>query len=278
MISREIENQIHDYAEPEIEKCFKTLGEITTQVDENPQLEALLGNELVSELRSSGANENQDLLQRLFKKIVESPKEQLRTYGSLLEQRVKLLTEMSPTQQLILELSELYGSGDVGIFSSCLMNLCELSPGEAVYIGPNIPHAYLSGDMIECMANSDNVVRAGLTPKFQDTATLVSMLNYQSGPLNPVIAELVSNSGLRAFSSPVKEFSIFELLGDCRLNIGLAGSPELVFCLQGQIVVKAGSGFTTLSSGSAALIPAFLEDRTVMLEESARAFLVTVPR
>lgn len=56
---------------------------------------------------------------------------------------------------------------DVGIFCVYWLNYLVLSPGQALYLAPNEPHAYLKGDCIECMANSDNVVRAGLTPKFR---------------------------------------------------------------------------------------------------------------
>jgi len=63
--------------------------------------------------------------------------------------------------------------GDVGIFSIFLLNLISLKPGEGLYLAANEPHAYISGDCIECMATSDNVVRAGLTPKFKDVETLI---------------------------------------------------------------------------------------------------------
>ncbi|KAJ1970695.1 Mannose-6-phosphate isomerase, partial [Dimargaris verticillata] len=51
----------------------------------------------------------------------------------------------------------------------------------AIFLGANEPHAYLSGDIIECMATSDNVVRAGLTPKFKDVEVLIEMLTYDYG-------------------------------------------------------------------------------------------------
>jgi mannose-6-phosphate isomerase len=50
-----------------------------------------------------------------------------------------------------------------------------LNKGEAIMINPNEPHAYIKGDLIECMVNSNNVVRGGLTPKFKDTETLVKV-------------------------------------------------------------------------------------------------------
>jgi len=68
---------------------------------------------------------------------------------------------------LVLSLEKQY-PGDVGVLAAYFMNYVKLSPGEALYVGANEPHAYLSGECIECMATSDNVVRAGLTPKYRD--------------------------------------------------------------------------------------------------------------
>jgi mannose-6-phosphate isomerase len=256
---------------------FKTLKQISSLVSVTPELEALVGNDLVLELQNCRENEEREYLKKLFSKIVKTPQDQLSKYGSLLVQRIRSLTDLSREQELTLELAQLYGAGDVGIFSSCLMNFCELKPGEAVYIGPNIPHAYLSGDMIECMANSDNVVRAGLTPKFQDTETLISMLTYESGPLTPIKSESTNNAGLRVFATPTKEFALYEIIGINPLAIGTAGFPAIVFCLQGNAQVQAGGKTINISRGKAAIIPAFLDDRMVTLEQSSRAFLVTVP-
>ena len=57
-----------------------------------------------------------------------------------------------------------------------------LKPGQAIYLPANVPHAYLDGEIVECMAASDNVIRAGLTPKFKDTRVLCSSLTYEQGP------------------------------------------------------------------------------------------------
>ncbi|KAJ1967671.1 hypothetical protein H4R35_006642 [Dimargaris xerosporica] len=71
--------------------------------------------------------------------------------------------------------------GDVGCLCVFFLNYLTLNPGQALFLGANEPHAYLSGDIIECMATSDNVVRAGLTPKFKDVEVLVEMLTYDYG-------------------------------------------------------------------------------------------------
>ena len=68
---------------------------------------------------------------------------------------------------------------DIGVFSPLIMNYVRLNRGDSFFIGANELHAYISGECIECMALSDNVVRAGLTPKFKDCDTLCKMLIYK---------------------------------------------------------------------------------------------------
>ena len=65
------------------------------------------------------------------------------------------------------------------MFAPLLLNVLSLHKGDAIYLGADIPHAYLSGDIVETMACSNNVVRAVLTPKAIDKETLVSMLTYE---------------------------------------------------------------------------------------------------
>jgi len=88
---------------------------------------------------------------------------------------VRHLTEK---ELLVLRLENQYPS-DIGVIAAFFLNHVKLNPGEALFLGANEPHAYLSGECIECMATSDNVVRAGLTPKFIDVPTLCSMLTYK---------------------------------------------------------------------------------------------------
>jgi mannose-6-phosphate isomerase len=88
--------------------------------------------------------------------------------------------ETTRIQSLMLGLNKGF-PGDRGVMIPLLLNYITLSPGEGFFMGPNEPHAYISGDCVECMALSDNVVRAGLTPKFRDVETLCKMLHYKVG-------------------------------------------------------------------------------------------------
>ena len=87
-------------------------------------------------------------------------------------------TRRSDLDTLVLRLSREYPK-DVGIFCPYFLCYRSLKPGEAVFLGANEPHAHLSGDCVEIMATSDNVVRAGLTPKLRDVETLTEMLTYE---------------------------------------------------------------------------------------------------
>merc|ERR550534_800023 len=100
--------------------------------------------------------------------------------------------------------------GDVGIFCVYFLNVFELKPGQAVFLEANLPHAYLFGDCLECMAQSDNVVRAGLTPKLRDTKVLCEMLNYRNA--GPPKVMRVTPSPLSEtcvmYRAPIDEFAL----------------------------------------------------------------------
>ena len=97
--------------------------------------------------------------------------------------------------------------GDPGIIVAFLMNPVSLRPGEAVYIPPRQIHSYQSGLGIEVMASSDNVVRAGLTRKYVDSAQLVEIAEFSALPPIRVAAEHPSDT-TDTFLAPAQEFSL----------------------------------------------------------------------
>lgn len=123
--------------------------------------------------------ESSEALQKLFESLMRRDSAQVSKCIESLAKRLKQMTDMSRTtsDELFLRLHEEY-PGDVGCLGAYLFNYITLDPGQAIFIPANEPHAYISGDCVEIMACSDNVVRAGLTPKFKDTETLVEMLTY----------------------------------------------------------------------------------------------------
>jgi mannose-6-phosphate isomerase len=106
--------------------------------------------------------------------------------GDIRSQLLNLYKDESATQSAVKSYCERVTSGvyhelnshfpgDSGIFFSMFMNYIELNDGEAMVIGPGVPHCYIEGECIEAMACSDNVVRAGLTPKAKDVKTLLEV-------------------------------------------------------------------------------------------------------
>lgn len=122
--------------------------------------------------------QDESSLRAFFRAFTYTESDQIASQITRLRRRLEQQKEpLSEVESLVLRLNDEY-QVDIGCFCPFLLNYITLEPGEAVFLGANEPHAYLSGDCIECMACSDNVVRAGLTPKFIDKATLCSMLTY----------------------------------------------------------------------------------------------------
>ncbi|CAN6700423.1 unnamed protein product [Malus baccata var. baccata] len=166
---------------------FINLKELKVVLDNVPEIEELVGSEeaqKVSGITDLDEEEKvKSALRSLFTHLMLASKEMITTVITKMKDRLhaesqaRLLTEK---EQLVLQLVKQYPT-DVGVISAFFLNHVKLNPGEALYIGANEPHAYIFGECVECMATSDNVVRAGLTPKHMDVQTLCSMLSYKQG-------------------------------------------------------------------------------------------------
>jgi mannose-6-phosphate isomerase len=122
----------------------------------------------------------------------------------------------SEHQKLFLDLKEQYGLRDIGLLFIFFFNIMRLKRGEAVVITPNEPHAYISGDLVECMANSDNVVRGGLTPKLKDKETLYHMLPYHTlgmerAPVKGQPVHKSETSEALEYKTGFDEFRVFKI-------------------------------------------------------------------
>src|SRR5690606_551884 len=124
-----------------------------------------------------------------------------------------------------------------GAVVSLLLNLITLEPGEALYLDAGILHAYLEGMGIEVMANSDNVLRCGLTPKHVDVPELLSVLDFRAGPIQRLRAQPCAGGarGEDVFPTPAPDFRLSRLaLGNEAVEVPRRG-PEVVLCLEGAL-------------------------------------------
>ncbi len=136
--------------------------------------------------------------------------------------------------------------GDIGIAVALMLNHLTLQPGEAMYLGAGNLHAYLSGVGIELMANSDNVLRGGLTAKHIDVDELLSVVSYE--PMRPPVQRPDSQN--HTFETPIPEFSLTRIVGPgfrpedgppdepVDIDVELDG-PEIVLVTDGSTRLKA---------------------------------------
>lgn len=176
---------------------FRPLEDIAECIGKVKQLHDILGDELSTKfIRGIHTTkdieegdpkdvENRKLLQEVFEKIMRTDDAEITKEAASLVETAKSDPELlgAKLSSLILRLDEQFPN-DIGLLcGALLLNYVTLVPGEAVFLKAKDPHAYISGDIIECMAASDNVVRAGFTPKFKDVDNLVSMLTYSYDPV-----------------------------------------------------------------------------------------------
>jgi len=173
------------------------------------------------------------------------------TPGSVLAELVPRLNKQFP--------------GDVGLFVLFFLNYVQLKPGEAMFLQADDIHAYVSGDIIECMAASDNVVRAGFTPKFKDVQTLVDLLTYNYAPIEAqkmtpkeypyvVLNRTAYSSGSEAqlYDPPIDEFSVIRtvLRGNAaKATFDPIDGPSIVICTGGKGKISVGSKVEEIKEG-----------------------------
>ncbi len=138
--------------------------------------------------------------------------------------------------------------GDVGVLVAMLLNEVRLAPGEALYVPPRRPHAYLSGTGIELMAGSDNVLRAGLTPKHVDVPELLSVASFE--PSAPGVVERERHPGEDVYLTPAPEFRLSRLDAGPRPVLHAAG-PQLLLCAEGGVRLRRDGEETGLRRGDA---------------------------
>ncbi|KAI0526973.1 hypothetical protein KFK09_002569 [Dendrobium nobile] len=247
---------------------FVSLKELKDVLTDVPEILELVGTENASKVMNiqelDGNEVVKDSLQSIFTTLMSASKEVISEALNELscrlgmEKKVRVLTEK---EELVLVLEKQY-PGDVGVISAFFFNYVKLNPGEALYIDANEPHAYVSGECIECMATSDNVVRAGLTPKYRDVQILCSMLTYQQG-LPEILRGDSVNSYIKRYAPPFDEFEVDFCLIPPGESIVLAeiSGPSIWLIISGDGVLGMGNAATTedVSEGNVFFVPAQCE-------------------
>ncbi|XP_055906178.1 mannose-6-phosphate isomerase [Eupeodes corollae] len=246
---------------------FRTNEEIEKICTRLPPLSELLGSENVK-LLSTGAKG----LRTCFEKLMTSPENLTNAcIDAIATKYTSVLQEMG----LLESFNKIKRDfpGDSGILALFFVNLIRLQPGEAIFLAANEIHAYLEGDCVECMSCSDNVVRAGLTPKYKDVACLIEMLNFEGTPPEMKLFKPTQiDECLERFAPPIKDFAVDKLsipssLKEYNLKLDKYGGIMLVLNGERQLVFSDGKELN-VQRGSIIFIPGNIgENLTLKVKE-----------
>ncbi|MGR5134757.1 mannose-6-phosphate isomerase, class I [Vibrio alfacsensis] len=163
---------------------------------------------------------------------------------------------------LVLELAQSY-PGDIGLFAPFILNVLTLKPGQAMYLDARTPHAYLKGTGLEIMANSDNVLRAGLTQKYIDVAELAKCTLFEEKSVESLLCLPVMDGDQLRYPIPVPDFNF-----DCFMQAGETvvpvSSAEIVLAIDSEVVLFHANGeMMTIQKGESVFIPAYAQMYTL---------------
>ncbi|ODV93391.1 hypothetical protein PACTADRAFT_77731 [Pachysolen tannophilus NRRL Y-2460] len=248
---------------------FKPLEAINELLEKIPEFKEIIGDEISiefakgikpnAEINSLEDSNNRKLLQKLFGKLMNTSEDIITEKAKSLVKRTHSQPELfgESLAKLIQNLNEQFPN-DIGLFCGCLLlNHCKLKAGEAMFLQAKDPHAYISGDIIECMAASDNVVRAGFTPKFKDVKNLVEMLTYSYGGVEKQIMEKLNfprshGDGISVlYDPPIAEFAVLQT----QFKKTPKGSIRTFDKFKGPsiLIVTKGDGFIQIKNDSTKL-------------------------
>ncbi|MFF7330720.1 mannose-6-phosphate isomerase, class I [Streptomyces sp. NPDC090306] len=160
--------------------------------------------------------------------------------------------------------------GDPGVIAAMLLNHVRLQPGEALFLGAGVPHAYLDGLGVEIMATSDNVLRCGLTPKHVDVPELLRVVRFE--PSEPgVLRPEASADGEELYEAPIDEFRLsrYVVSGGGAAHDLTRPAPQILLCTAGTVLV----GQEELTPGRSVFVPA---GETARVSGAGTVFRATV--
>ena len=183
------------------------------------------------------------------------------------------------TIELIRDLARLY-PGDPAVIAPIYLNVFRLAPGEAVFLEAGVLHAYIHGFGVELMANSDNVLRGGLTPKHIDVPELFKILEFT--PFKPRI--IAPNADCFSYPTPCGEFSLSRISvtasGENRpLSLGNPNSPLLCVVTEGEFIVSDSGRETLVKQGeSLFILPVKNGESPLSLKGDFTLFVASPPK
>ncbi|MBN1541280.1 mannose-6-phosphate isomerase, class I [candidate division KSB1 bacterium] len=225
-----------------------------------------------------------DDLERLYTTVMTLPQQEVDAMLNPLLDRLagEQPTETENPDYWALKASQSFarpdGRRDRGLLSIYLLNLIRLAPGQGTFQAAGVPHAYLRGINVELMANSDNVLRAGLTPKHIDVPELLKALNFRGE--HPQILEGQRLSDIETvFPTPAKEFELcrIDLLTGQNWAIDPDHQAEILIVVSGHVTAESENREMELHRGAILFAPATCALRLVA-ETTSRCYRARIPK
>ena len=264
---------------------FRPLEEIAESLQSVPELQPLMP-EFSERLALAGndAAARSTLLRELYARAMTIPQAEV---DSLLNPLISRLEKNSPTHK---DLPDFWavraarefplpdGHRDRGIFSIYFLNLVRLQPGEATYQSAGTLHAYLEGVNVELMANSDNVLRGGLTPKNVDVAELMRVLRFDEGKVD-IIHGIDAGNGETVFATPAAEFELsrIQCSKDRGYHSGTRTGPDILIVMEGEVTATADGDKLQINKGESFFASQDCSYEITSQSESAVVFKASVP-
>jgi len=268
---------------------FKPFDQLVGTLSRYPEIADFVGRETVNRIVATTAPFDViagTLTRELFAELMQHAIEDPPALGAAVDAVAQRLTgaydHPSEAETLFLELWDRYGNQDVGLFALFLLNIVHLKSGEALFTEAGVPHAYLKGNIVECMASSDNVVRVGLTPKFRDAAALIKIVD--TTPRIPKILDgnpttLSSGVTTASYSVPAPEFEMARLVlpAGADFEETKGDRPAIALVIRGSIDLLWDGQQDTYTRGTSAFLPACLDSYTVRATKDAEVMIANVP-
>ncbi len=248
---------------------FKSAKQVVKTLNEYPEIGQFVGGSI---------KHIKNVIRSLIKKSI-TDKEKLVPTIAKLECRIAAKKKHNEIEKYFLKLHKKYNT-EVGLLLLFFLNLIHLKKGEAIFTKPGVPHAYLKGNILECMSNSDNVIRAGLTPKYKDIDSLLKVLTYE---LNlPKIIKGKKRENSLVYRTDAKEFQFnFYILKKEELKFTNQRGPRVLLALKGEIIIdyldKRKLESVMISKGESVFLPASLTNYSIGSPKSSQFVLVSVP-
>ncbi len=191
--------------------------------------------------------------------------------------RARERVDADPMCRWMIRLSQDF-PGDIMALAPLFLNLVELSPQQAIFLPAGVLHSYLEGVGVELMANSDNVLRGGLTSKHVDVDELLDILQFV--PMMPrVLSPVPRGQCEEIYETKAREFllSVFRLMPGKVCSSGSRGRVAILLCVDGEAMIteQENGEKTALSKGVSVIIPASVESWS--LSGDALIYKATVP-